>query len=330
MQSFRSFAAGLALVAAPAVAQTAPPPKLVVVISVDQFSADLFEAYRDQFTGGFARLLSGVVFPSGYQSHAATETCPGHSTILTGVRPARTGIVGNDWIDFNAPRDDKTVNCAEDESIAGSTSTNYTVADTHLKVSTVGEWMKLANPATRVVAVAGKDRSAVMMAGHRPDDIWWFKDNLFVSYAGRTVPRMVARMNAGIAARIAEAQEPMDLPQQCTGRSKPIPLGPNKIVGDGRFARAAGDARQFRASAEFDESILALAAGVAIEMKLGQGQASDLLIVGASGTDYVGHAYGDGGSEMCLQLLALDAYLGKLFAVLDSTGVDYAVALTAD
>jgi arylsulfatase A-like enzyme len=33
---------------------------------------------------------------------------------------------------------------------------------------------------------------------------------------------------------------------------------------------------------------------------------------------------------MCLQLLALDQTLGKLFAVLDSTGVDYAVALTAD
>ena len=33
---------------------------------------------------------------------------------------------------------------------------------------------------------------------------------------------------------------------------------------------------------------------------------------------------------MCLQLLALDHSLGQLFAVLDKTGVDYAVALTAD
>ncbi|HET9510729.1 MAG TPA: alkaline phosphatase family protein, partial [Sphingomonas sp.] len=75
-------------------------PKLVVVISVDQFSGDVFNEYRRYFTGGFARLQDGVVFPAGYQSHAATETCPGHSTITTGVRPGRTGIIANDWTDL--------------------------------------------------------------------------------------------------------------------------------------------------------------------------------------------------------------------------------------
>ena len=39
------------------------------------------------------RLSQGALFPQAYQSHAATETCPGHSTILTGSHPARTGIV---------------------------------------------------------------------------------------------------------------------------------------------------------------------------------------------------------------------------------------------
>ena len=74
-------------------------PKLLVVISVDQFSADLFDEYRPHFTGGLARLATGTVFHNGYQSHAATETCPGHSTILTGDHPARTGIIANIWID---------------------------------------------------------------------------------------------------------------------------------------------------------------------------------------------------------------------------------------
>ena len=83
-------------------AQTPAPPKLLVVIAVDQFSANLFDEYRPQFTGGFARLASGAVFHNGYQSHAATETCPGHSTILTGDRPARTGIIANNWYDQGA------------------------------------------------------------------------------------------------------------------------------------------------------------------------------------------------------------------------------------
>src|SRR5438105_15051781 len=88
------------------------PPKLLVVIAVDQFSADLFDEYRPQFTGGFARLASGTVFRNGYQSHAATETCPGHSTILTRAHPPRTGIIGNNWFEEELSRADNHADCA--------------------------------------------------------------------------------------------------------------------------------------------------------------------------------------------------------------------------
>ena len=116
--------------ATPAAAQPAKAPKLVVAISVDQLSSDLWEAYRPHFTGGFARLArEGVTFTNGYQAHAATETCPGHSTLLTGRWPAATGIVANQWIDQKTPRADKTIYCAEDESVAGSTHESYTVSD---------------------------------------------------------------------------------------------------------------------------------------------------------------------------------------------------------
>ncbi|MEQ6410534.1 alkaline phosphatase family protein, partial [Salmonella enterica subsp. enterica serovar Enteritidis] len=84
----------------------------------------------------FARLLNGAVFPSGYQSHAATETCPGHSTILSGFRPEHTGIIANNWTDLKTPRADKQVYCAEDESVPGTTSSKYTVSDKHLLVPT--------------------------------------------------------------------------------------------------------------------------------------------------------------------------------------------------
>src|SRR3954464_3933743 len=111
-----------ALFATQSAAQAPTPPKLLVVVSVDQFSANLFDEYRPQFTGGLARLAGGTVFRNGYQSHATTETCPGHSTLLTGDRPARTGIISNGWMNWNAPRSDKLVYCGEDESAAGSNS----------------------------------------------------------------------------------------------------------------------------------------------------------------------------------------------------------------
>ena len=115
--------AGLAQdAAAPAQKITAqtPPPKLIVMVAVDQFSADIFAEYRGRFTGGLARLASGVVFPAGSQSHGATETCPGHSTILTGNHPAHTGIIANNYFDLGAAREDKRLYCAEDESVAGT------------------------------------------------------------------------------------------------------------------------------------------------------------------------------------------------------------------
>src|SRR5882757_7621330 len=152
-------AAAAAVIATTSSAQPqAPPtpPRLMIVISVDQFSADLFDEYRPQFTGGFARLAGGTVFRNGYQSHAGTETCPGHSTILTGDRPTRTGIAINTWYDFSVTRADKAVYCAEDETVPGSSSSGYTVSARHLKVPTLGELLKARSPGSRNVAVAGK------------------------------------------------------------------------------------------------------------------------------------------------------------------------------
>ena len=332
----RLLAAALLLAtAAPALAQQAPPaapatrPKLIVAISVDQFSADLFAQYRNHFTRGFARLLTGVVFPSAYQSHAATETCPGHSTILTGMRPAHTGIIANTWVDQRVARADKSVYCAEDETVPGSTHSAYTVSDRHLRVPTLGELMKAANPATRVVSVAGKDRAAVMMGGHRVDELWWWNGKQFASYAGRAEPPVVTRANAAVAARLAQPQPALPLPGWCAGADRPLLTG-GQTLGQGRFARTAGDAIAWRASPEADAAVFALAAGLVQDMRLGRGGTTDLLAIGASATDYVAHANGTQGTEMCLQMQQLDETLGAFLDVLDATGVDYEVMLTAD
>ena len=306
------------------------PPKLIVAISVDQLSADLFAEYRGEFTGGLKRLQHGAVFPSGYQSQSATETCPGHATILTGVRPGRAGIIANDWIDLSISREDKTVYCAEDEAVAGSTSSKYTVSDKHLKVPTLGERVKSANPATRVVSVAGKDRAAVMLGGHNVDELWFWSGKEFASYADRKMPVAVSRANISAAAEIAAGSDAVNLPAFCKSHSRAISLGSGKSVGDGLFVRKGGDAREWRSSPAFDGAVLNLAGDLAIDMQLGKGAATDVLAIGASATDYIGHTYGTSGSEMCVQLLQLDEHLGGLFARLDNAALNYIVVLTAD
>jgi hypothetical protein len=324
-------AAAAAFFAFPAAAQSPPPPKLLVVISVDQFSADLFDEFRPQFTAGLARLASGTVFRNGYQSHANTETCPGHSTILTGDRPARTGIIGNTWIDQSVQRADKTIYCAEDPQVPGSTHSNYRVSAVELRVPTLGELIKARSPQSRNVAVAGKDRAAVMMSGHRADQRWYWTGRQFATdLAGAAPPPSVAAANAAVARLIAAPAQGLQPPPFCSARAQPIPVQGHAPVGAGNFARAAGDADAFETSPEFDGATLALAAGLVRDMRLGKGSAPDVLSVGLSATDHVGHAYGTEGQEMCLNLLELDRELGDFLTYLDRTGIDYVVMLTAD
>jgi len=329
--TFAAALLALSSLAAPAAAQQPAPPKLIVAIAVDQLSSDLFSQYRQHFTGGLRRLADGVVFPAGYQAHAATETCPGHATILTGVRPGRAGIIANNWFNLGVGREDKQVYCAEDPRIAGSTSDKYTVSTYHLKVPAMGDLMKRANPASRIAVVAGKDRAAVMMGGYNPDQRWWWSGKSFVGAAAQQATPAVTAVNANITDALSRPREPLELPATCQVRSRPIPVGDGaQTVGAGRFARDAGDSRAFRASPELDGATLALSAALQQEMRLGQGPATDLLVVGLSATDYIGHSYGTEGSEMCLQMLSLDRDLGDFFARLDATGIDYMVMLTSD
>ncbi|MES2157621.1 MAG: alkaline phosphatase family protein [Pseudomonadota bacterium] len=324
------FTAAIPALAQPAAPAPVTPPKLIVAISVDQFSADLFSEYRQYYSGGLKRLTQGAVFPRGYQSHAATETCPGHSTILTGSRPSRTGIIANNWFDLSAARPDKAIYCAEDESQPGSNSDNYVASPVHLKVPTLGGRMKLANPATRVVSVAGKDRAAIMMGGPTADQVWWLGGAQgYVSYKGVATPPLVAKINAVMGERLAQANPGFELPPQCAGKDFAVKAG-DRTVGTGRFARPAGDYKGFRISPEQDAMTLAFAAAAIEAMGLGKQAQSDIISIGLSATDYIGHTYGTEGTESCIQVDRLDRELGAFFDRLDRDGIDYAVVLTAD
>ena len=314
---------------APATAQaqqTPAKPRLILAISVDQFSADLFAQYREHFSGGFARLLNGAVFSQGFQSHAATETCPGHSTLLTGVRPARSGIIANNWFDAKIGRE---VYCAEDERQPKSTAKEPVVSNWHLKVPTLGDIMKQADPAALNVAVSAKDRAAVMMSGHNADAAYWWLGKGFTTYQGRPVSAAAQAQNAATGKLIEAGAPALAVPQWCEKVDRAVPIK-NFTVGTYRFPMAAGDYKSFHRTPRVDAATGELAVRLVDEMGLGKDAVTDVLSVSFSATDYVGHAYGTQGVEMCIQLAQLDATLGKLFAALDERGVDYLAFLTAD
>src|SRR5271155_660687 len=78
------------------------PPKLVVVVSVDQFAYEYLERFRAGFDphGIFRRVeRDGAWFTNCHHRHGVTTTAPGHSVQLTGAYPETNGIVDNGWVD---------------------------------------------------------------------------------------------------------------------------------------------------------------------------------------------------------------------------------------
>ena len=345
MRSIRlALSAFLACAAQGAIA--APPPvrpKLVVVISVDQYSSELFERYRGGYDGGLKTLSDGIAFPVGYQSHAATETCPGHSTLMTGRHPAATGIVANSWFDVETG---SSVYCVSVPGVADPIARG----PQNMHVTTLGDWVKAAEPGARSYAISGKDRATITMGGKHADGVWWWVDGVgFVtsSYAGPATPATQAPAKAFDTARFAAwAKTPPLLwpapSATCAALEKPHRFGRIDLSGqvppdaavhveDGPdFLQTDDFQANFRASPLFDSTVVDFAQALIARAHLGHGPATDVLAVSLSANDYIGHRYGNGGAEMCVQQAALDATIGRLMATIRALDVPVMVVLTAD
>ncbi|MDB5687278.1 MAG: type phosphodiesterase/nucleotide pyrophosphatase, partial [Rhizorhabdus sp.] len=129
---------------------------------------------------------------------------------------------------------------------------------------------------------------------------------------------------------LSTAEAPAPLPPVCQSRVSAVDIGEGKSVGGPLATREPGDTKAFRTTPAFDQSTLDIAAGLIESMKLGRGPAPDVISIGASATDYVGHTFGTEGPESCAQVLALDKALGGFFAKLEASKVPFVVVLTAD
>jgi alkaline phosphatase len=323
---------------APLHAAESPHPQLIVTIVVDQYSSDLFGEYRSMYQPklqGLARLAGGVVFPRGHQGHAATETCPGHSTILTGARPARTGIVANDWQVATLPRMDNgresfAVYCVEKPGEPGSDARKKVVSVDSLLVPTLGDRMKARDPSSRVVAVGGKDRAAVLLGGHDADLTLWWTDEGFATYAGKesSVPQEISgRVNAAVRSSYGQ-RTVATLPQRCAAKSQQVEVARGASVGT--LAPIEANSRRWRATPAMDAFTVDAALAAVKALELGKRGSIDLLAVSLSASDYVGHYFGTEGPEMCALQLALDRTVGRLLTALDKARISYVVVLTAD
>jgi arylsulfatase A-like enzyme len=281
-------------------AATAPVPRLVVVVVIDQFRADYLDLFAGEFgEGGFRRLeREGASFRECFYAYAITETGPGHATIATGTTPDRHGIGANDWFDSTQEKMVYAVGDDGSPTIGGAPGQRG-VSPRNLLGSTLSDEMRLATGGkSRVYGVAVKDRAAILSTGHGANGAYWYdtkSGNWVTSVYYRTaLPEYIAEFS----------------------RKHPAP----QPTAEFPYSSAAN-----QATAELAETILE-------KEKLGAGSATDFLFIGFSANDYVGHRWGPYSPEVHKMALETDGILAGLLQFLDARvgKGNYWLALSAD
>ncbi len=350
----------LFLIASSAALTAAEPPRLAVVIAIDQCRADYLERFRPYFVAdGFRRLLEqGAVYTDAHHRHAMTATAPGHSTILTGVHANVHGIIANDWFDSTAGR---VVGAIEDPASplvgavpssvkmpGGVSDTDLTASPRRLLAATVGDQLKLRyGSRSHVIGLANKDRGGIFLSGRLADAVYWFHEGRIVTsrYYREALPDWVQQFNAedGINHRFgqtwdrlleASIYEAVQGPDVAAGEESRHGLGvtfPRKIDG-GKAVIGPEFYNAYRLDPHGSEMLGELARRAITAEQLGHHDVPDLLCVSFSQLDYCGHSFGPDSHEIMDSVLRLDRVLAGLFEFLDKqVGAGrYLIVLTAD
>lgn len=268
------------------------PPRLVVLVVIDQWPAWAFAQKHAAFEHGFRRLLGEGQWRTGEHPSAATLTAPGHALLGTGHPTATSGIVANEWYHRELG---KRLQSVEDGDARSA------------------RWLRVPGLADnfdgRAVAVSLKDRSAILTLGHRGTPIWygggkWKSTGELPAWLPAIDPdRVHAPWQPLDAARLAQLAPDGDAQPGEVGEKKFGPTFPHE-------PDATGDPADAVFSQPLGNTLVLEAATAAIPH-------ADLLVISLSAHDYIGHGWGQESWEMWDAELRLDRELGAFLAALD-------------
>ena len=324
-------------------------PKLVVGIVVDQMRYDyLTRFWEDYGNGGFKRMVNeGFLCKNHHFNYAPTSTGPGHASVYTGTTPAVHGIIGNDWYDKVT---DAEVYVASDESYnsVGTTGDAGKMSPHRMLTTTITDQNRLHTQMRgKTIAVAVKDRGAVLPGGHTANAAYWFEGGatgnwITSTYYMEELPQWVKDFNDSEAveaykkpwetlkplAEYAESGTDRN-PYEGRFRGETTSTFPHDLPGlwedNGKFGLLR--------ITPFGNAITTDFALAALEYEaLGVDSHTDFLTVSYSSTDYVGHFFGVNSVEIQDTYLRLDKDLERLLQGLDAKvgKGQYTVFLTAD
>lgn len=241
----------------------------VVVIVVDQLRMD-YLLRNDSAKYGISKLYhEGLSFEDAHHENLVNMTCPGHVALSTGAPSSLSGIYLNK--DFNW-KTNKGIYCLADPKHLWLDADadkcwerGLGTSAKRILVSTVGDELKRAyGNDSKIVSVGLKDRSAIGMAGHTGDHVYWY-----------------APLSKKWTTSTAYAKE---LPLWLDDYNKKREKESDKL----RFGRTPRAIKE-----TVDIALLS-----AKKIKLGTGPKPDLLWVSFSTHDFVAHKTGDDSGEL--------------------------------
>jgi predicted AlkP superfamily pyrophosphatase or phosphodiesterase len=355
----------------------AEAPRLVVVISVDQLRFDYADRFAPWLTDrGFKRFSNeGAVFSNARYRYSVTFTGPGHASIGTGLLPAENGIVGNSWFERDAPFDEAQWRwyfdditpyvapdlakrkiapghewwkrggapryCAYDARVQVTAGKTTGMSPANLSGDALSDRIKERYPHARVIALALKDRAAILMGGRRADAAYWFDRDIpgFISSTYYKFNPEVFNFNKEIRGYLPGSAEWRPSPHIPATEMQRVTFDPpaawdlkNTTYG-GTFPHPVKTMKALTYSPFGHDVVFDFAQYVIATEKLGSGNSDgpDVLFVGVTPTDYVGHYYGPDSMEVADNFVRLDRSLAHFLDALERRfGDRVLVALTAD
>ncbi len=308
-------------------------PKLVILISIDAFRYDYFTRFEKYLSkGGFKVLLeNGANFNNAHIYHYRPTTAPGHAAMMTGASGHNHGIVDSDFWDRELR---EKVNCVEDREAILLKGQNQTDGQKSKKgrsakkmlVTTVGDELKLSNNfKSKVIGIGFKDRAAILPSGKLANTAYWFDvtTGKFISstFYLTSLPEWVYNFNQQNSIdhffkrtweKVLDEQAytlsrqddfPNELDYKGLRNVFPHPVHGNLDKPGADFYDA------FMHSPFADEHLADFAKAVIENENLGEDEITDILTIGFSATDRIGHAYGIYSQEIQDQIIRLDRIL---------------------
>jgi predicted AlkP superfamily pyrophosphatase or phosphodiesterase len=272
----------------------------------------------------------GASFTECRHRHAFTNTGPGHAAMMTGCSSNANRIISNTWFDRTT---NQVVYCVEDPdaSLVGRESKDRRSARL-LLAETVGDRLKATTLGKgKVFALAFKDRASILMAGQKADAAFWMNDGGWVTSSAyrKALPRYLQALNDGKKLdQFAGQTWNLLLPA-----SQYVNKGPDRNDWedppselDSGFPHQMGESNgenpndlfEHVYNSPFGNDYTLLAAREMIRNEqLGDDNVPDIVCIGLSSNDVVGHHFGPDSYEVEDMVYRMDLQLADFCRFLD-------------